>query len=131
MACGNNHVGRDYLSSQPATSTAKTLGSSEIRAAVERLKLPMVIVDGEEKEGRPSGLGKDGTIDYYIGPDGRQTHEPGLHAHVFHKPNGDVTIEITDRNNEARSSRLVFKNLDGNQVREAEQALAAIMRTLK
>lgn len=128
MACGNNHVSREYLSTQPqkASSAARVL---------EKTRLPVVNVDGRgerqahQSRARVTAEGAE-TIDYFIGPDGNQTHVPDLHIHVIHNPNGDVTMEITNRRDKTRSSKLELQQPDGNEVRRAEQALAEILRTL-
>lgn len=137
MACGNNHVSRAYLSSQPtATSSAskvlkKRLTPAQVESAINRQRLPMIIVDGGKPRQAFESRSRNGQVDYFIGPDGKQTHKPDLHLHVIHKPNGDVTMEITNRRDKTRSSQIVLKSPDGNDVRHAELALAEILRSLE
>lgn len=98
-------------------------------------RLPEVrIGDQPPRQGFQSRLDtRSGEVDYFIGPDGEQTHEPALHVHVVHQANGDVTMHITDRQDGTtkHSSKIELKSPDGNQVRDAERALAEVLRSLR
>jgi len=93
----------------------------------------MVSVEGGKPRQGFQSRYADGEVDYFVGEDGGQTHNPDLHVHVIHRANGDVTMVITDRldGTTKHSSPLELKSPDGNQVREAEKALAEVLRSLR
>lgn len=142
MACGNNHVSRDYLSSSPTStkSAASALSMPQAQSVSSAQRLPEVRIGKSRRQGFQSRVttqsgvvDQAGVVDYFIGPDGEQTHEPALHVHVVHEANGDVTMRITDRQDGTtkRSSQIELKSPDGNQVRDAERALAEVLRSLR
>jgi hypothetical protein len=132
MACGNNHVTRGHLSSQPTpvNSASAALSKAQVQAAITKQRLPKISVDGSKPRQAFQSRYSRGQVDYFIGPDGEQTHDPNLHIHVIHKANSDVTMHITNRRDHTRSTELALKAPDGNLVREAELALAEILRSL-
>ncbi|CCI52745.1 hypothetical protein BN13_200005 [Nostocoides jenkinsii Ben 74] len=137
MACGNNHVSRDYLSSPPAPakSAASALSKPQVQLPSTARRLPEVRIGNQPpRQGFQSRVNtRTGVVDYFIGPDGQQTHEPALHVHVIHQANGDVTMHITDRQDGTtkHSTQIELKSPDGNQVRDAERALAEVLGSLR
>ncbi|WP_206487886.1 hypothetical protein [Rhodococcus sp. KRD162] len=88
-------------------------------------------IDGSRSRQAFQSRSAEGQVDYFVGPDGHQTHNPELHVHVIHKAEGKVTLEITNRRDKTRSSQIELESPDGNQVRDAELALAEILRSLQ
>jgi hypothetical protein len=159
MACGNNHISRGYLTSQPvsAKSQANRLLIDIRRASSSPTTQPMKAeleeiplkndtrkadkVEIVKKSGRRktvdeyySQIRKDGAIDYLLDKNRNQTLESKLHIHVIHEKSGKVVMKITDRRGGLRAIEYEpippLLNPSGNEVKEAEVKLARILRKM-
>jgi hypothetical protein len=121
MACGNNHVSRDHLSSQPtsvADTTSKLFGSQP--RALERAPKSQRW-GGRDGQMYYSQSNRE-TIDYFVGPDGKETFRPDRHVHVIHdEAKHEVRLVLTDRTHkgEFHSEHVSLSNPSGNEVNTA------------
>lgn len=137
MACGNNKVSRDYLSSQPtsATSRSQRLFNDTRRARDEQIVL--VNSKGEHKlvEERYSNVRRDGAVEYFLDENRNKTLDPKLHVHVIHdERKNEVHLHITDRRGSERAvhtHKTTLPHPSGNEVNAAETRLAMILRDMK
>jgi hypothetical protein len=134
MACGNNHVGRDDLSSGPKDVSAVT---DELFAAPPAVTQFPRAPESKRWGGRDQNMfysrSKSDIVDYFIGPDGNPTFAPDRHIHVIHNEAAkEVTLVLTDRTQTEKKDQhgvpvILPGNPSGNQ---GNNAIAALVREL-
>jgi hypothetical protein len=134
MACGDNHIGRDNLSSDPKGLSAT---SSELFAAPPAAKGFPRAPESEKWGGKDRQMyysqGSLNRTEYFIGPDGNLTFAPDRHVHVIHnEKDKEVILVLTDRTQTAKEdphlNKLILPgNPSGNEVNDA---IAAMVKEL-
>jgi len=127
MACGNNHVSRDYLSSQPAPISQRVPPPGQFQAPKH-----------------PPG----GRVDFFVDESGRaaakgtvraQQIDFDRHVHVVYnadtrkggKPTGAVMIQVTDRSQPHSLSYLhqtLPRRREDGRVQDAPQEVTVFLR---
>lgn len=130
MACGNNKISRDYLSSQPASGQSQGDRLFASQAAPDKVSVGGKLVDAYFSQYTSSSQ----TSDYFLNDRGQKTFDPTLHVHVIHDDGkAEVRMLITDRRDGTtqHSDRVTLKAPSGTQVNAAEERLVAILRSKK
>ena len=129
MACGNNHVSRDSLSSQPTSgqsqSSALFSGSFE-RAPVSERWGQMYYSQSQGSETHAD------TVDYFVDENGRQTFDPKRHVHVIHdEKKQEVRLVVTDRTQGPGDPHVEKVTLRGNpSAKDVDSGVQAMLSVL-
>lgn len=136
MACGNTHVTRAELSSQP--SSPQQQGErlfNETRRAEGRVQVQDARGRWMTPDRKYSDLREDGQIHRFLDENRNATLDAALHIHVVHdERNGVVSMQITDRRGALPATHvggISLKAPSGNEVNEAEAHLATILQTMR
>lgn len=141
MACGNNHVSRDNLSSGPKDVSAV---SNELFAAPPAVTQFPRAPESKRWGGKDQNMfysrsrtyksqSRPNIVDYFIGPDGNPTFAPDRHIHVIHnEATKEVKLVLTDRTQTEKKDQhgvpiVLPGDPSGNQVNDA---IAALIREL-
>lgn len=136
VACGNNKVSREYLSSQPSPTAQQAIRLFNETARAEG-KVAVTNSRGREQlvERKYSDIRRDGSIHYFLDENRNQTLNEKLHVHVRHdEKKGEVQLHVTDRRGGGpaqQSHSTTLRAPSGNEVNAAEARLAAILRDMK
>jgi len=130
VACGNNKISRDYLTSQPASTQSQ---SDRFFAA---LRAPETVrVGGKDREAYFSRFtSTSNTTEYFLDDKGRKTFDPSRHVHVIHDDGkSEVRMHITDRQDgrTLHTDHVRLPRPSGNAVNAAEARLVSILRSKK
>lgn len=143
LACGNNNVSREYLSSQPASTSQQ---SQRLFNETQRAEGKATITNSKGREmrvnqkysgatGSIKDLTKAESIHRYLDENRNHTLNTTLHIHERHdEKKGEVHLHITDRRaggSAKHSHHIQLQRPSGNDVNKAEMKLAAILKEMK
>ncbi|MDA8046705.1 MAG: hypothetical protein M0Z30_15930 [Actinomycetota bacterium] len=134
MACGNNHISRGYLTSQPTKAQLEGIPLKNDTRKADKVEILKKSGRRKTVDEYYSQIRSDGAIDYLLDKNRNQTLESKLHIHVIHEKSGKVVMKITDRRGGLRAIEYEpippLLNPSGNEVRAAEVKLARILRKM-
>lgn len=131
MACGNNHVSRDYLSSAPKSAPSVVNALFTPPPIVRLPRAPTSKKWGGKDKQMFYSRGTETKTDYFVGPDGNPTYAPDRHVHVIHdEKSKTVTLLLTDRTHQKdqHPETVTLRNdPSGNEVNAAIAAMLQVM----
>lgn len=136
MACGDNNITRDHLSSAPVSLP---LPGERLMNETARAEGDVTLKNSRGKEftteRRYSDLNEYGDIHEFLDENRNKTLNTDLHIHKIHdERKNTVRLVITDRRGGKAAEHPVKLELtapSGNEVNAAEASLAAVLRDLR